>query len=198
MTRVIAGSARGRRLRVPSTGTRPTTDRVRESLFSSLESILRGEERAWSDVRVLDLYAGSGALGLEALSRGAESVTLVERSRDAVRVLQGNVRVVGLPGATVLAVPVARLADRPATAASLVFADPPYDVLASRVAHELEALCHAGWIDDEAVIIVERSSGDDGVPMPPTWDVTSQRRYGDTVLWYGRARRTHGGEEPHA
>lgn len=198
MTRVIAGIARGRRLRVPGVGTRPTTDRVRESLFSSVESMLRAEDRAWAEVRALDLYAGSGALGLEALSRGAESVTMVERSRDAVRVLQDNVRVVGLPGATVLAIPVSRLADRPPVAATLVFADPPYDVPASRVAHELGVLCDAGWIDDDAVIVVERASGDDGVPLPPTWEVRAQRRYGDTVLWYGRARRTHGGEEPHA
>lgn len=198
MTRVIAGLARGRRLRVPNTGTRPTTDRVREAMFSTIESILRSQDQEWSEVRVLDLYAGSGALGLEALSRGARAVTLVERSRDAVRIINDNVKVVAIPGATVLQLPVARMVDRAPSEAALVLVDPPYDVSAERVREELQGLGEAGWIAEDAVIAVERSSDDDACPLPAAWILTSQRRYGDTVLWYGLARRADIGEEPHA
>ena len=100
MTRVIAGAARGRRLAVPTGGgTRPTADRAREALFSTLESLLG----PWAGRRVLDLYAGSGAVGLEALSRGAAHVLLVESDARAARTITGNVAVVGLPGAEVRA-----------------------------------------------------------------------------------------------
>ena len=113
MTRIIAGSAGGRRLQVPPKGTRPTSDRVRESCFSSLASALLAEGRSWSELSVLDLYAGSGALGLEALSRGAPFVTLVENSREAVRILRVNVTSVGLAGARVLAGDASRLRGLP-------------------------------------------------------------------------------------
>ncbi|WP_166351856.1 RsmD family RNA methyltransferase [Phytoactinopolyspora limicola] len=99
MTRIVAGSARGRRLRVPpGQATRPTADRVREALFSSLESTLGG----FSGVRMLDLYAGSGAVGLEALSRGATHVTFVESAARAVRTIRANVTTVGLPGTSIV------------------------------------------------------------------------------------------------
>ncbi len=101
MTRVIAGAAGGRRLAVPpGTGTRPTSDRAREGLFSSWESQLGGAA-GWQGLRVLDLFAGSGAVGLEALSRGAGQVLLVEADPRAVRTLRENVRALGLPGAEV-------------------------------------------------------------------------------------------------
>lgn len=198
MTRVIAGAARGRRLRVPASGTRPTTDRVREAMFSTIESMLRSDERAWSQMQVLDLYAGSGALGLEALSRGAAAVTLVERNRDAVRTINDNVKVVALADVTVLPVPVARLVHLAPFEADLVLVDPPYDVPAHRVTAELEDLAAAGWVAEDAVIVVERAAEDDSCPLPSTWNLASQRRYGDTVLWYGRARRVGRREEPHA
>lgn len=198
MTRIIAGVARGRRLRVPTSGTRPTTDRVREAMFSTIESMLRSDDRAWAQVRVLDLYAGSGALGLEALSRGASAVTLVERSRDAVRTIHDNVKVVALPGVSVLPLPVTRVIERPPTAAELVLVDPPYDVPAEQVIAELQGLADAGWVTEDAVIVVERPAEDAASPLPAGWILGAQRRYGDTVLWYGRARRADGGEEPHA
>lgn len=122
--RIVAGAARGRRLAVPAAGTRPTSDRVRESVFAALESAYG----SLAGLRVLDLYAGSGAFGLEALSRGAAALTLIERDRRAAAVLRRNVEAVGLPGAAVIVRDVtAVLRTRPAQPYDLVLADPPYD-----------------------------------------------------------------------
>lgn len=200
MTRVIGGVARGRRLAVPSRGTRPTSDRVRESMFSTVESTLIAEGTGWDEVDVLDLYAGSGALGLEALSRGARSVTLVEADRAAGRVLRANVAAVGLPGAQVVESRVDAL-NRSGTRVSavLVLVDPPYDVPAERVATELEDLARAGTIVRDALVIVERPARDADPPLPSGWVLLPERRYGDTVLWYGRnspeGAEAEGGEE---
>lgn len=187
MTRIIGGLARGRRLAVPPRGTRPTSDRVRESMFSTVESRLLAQGTRWGEVDVLDLYAGSGALGLEALSRGARSVTLVESDRRAARVLRANEAAVGLPGAQVVESRVDAL-DRSGIRvfASLVLVDPPYDVPAERVATELEALATAGVIVPDALVIVERPARDVDPPLPSGWVMLPERRYGDTVLWYGR------------
>ena len=188
MTRIVAGHARGRRLAVPSAGTRPTSDRVREALFSALDSALRADDVAWPDVVVLDLFAGSGALGLEAASRGAARVLLVEKSRPAARVLTANVDAVGGTGVEVLVRDVARLADiPPPAAATLVLADPPYAWPAVDLAAALARLLAAGWIADGAIVVAERSARDDADPLPSDWPVTARRPYGDTVLWYGRA-----------
>ena len=198
MTRIIGGSARGRRLAVPARGTRPTSDRVRESLFSSLEADLQADETGWGDIDALDLYAGSGALGLEALSRGARSAVLVESDRGAARTLRDNVATVGVPGAQVLVRRVESLAsiEPPDHGASLVLVDPPYDVAASAVAAVLDRLAGAGWIRDGARIVVERPTRDLDGPLPPGWGSVPRRRFGDTSLWYGRgvAGRQHGGE----
>lgn len=187
MTRIIGGLARGRRLTVPPRGTRPTSDRVRESLFSSVESRLLADGTLWHEIDVLDLYAGSGALGLEALSRGARSVTLVESDRAAARVLRANEAAMGLPGGQVVEAKVGALARSGVrTCAHLVLVDPPYDVPARRVASELAALEEAGLIAPDALVIVERPVRDPDPPLPPGWTPLGERRYGDTVLWYGR------------
>lgn len=181
--RIIAGAARGRRLAVPPRGVRPTTDRVRESLFSSLEALLGH----WSDVVVLDLYAGAGSLGLEALSRGARRVTMVERDRRTTDVLGRNVATVGLPGAVVLSLDVSQLASRPAPeSAGLLLADPPYDVPAGEVARVLSSLEVAGWIDRDTLGVVERPARDPQSPWPLDWVQLRRRDYGETALWYGR------------
>lgn len=188
MTRIIAGIARGRRLGVPDKGTRPTGDRVREALFSSLDSEWIAQGISWSQVHVLDLFAGSGALGLEALSRGAASAVLVEKSRSAARVIEANVATVGCPGATVLvrdawqpgALP------PPQQAVELCFADPPYDADALRLVSVLEDLRTRGWLGEGAVVVVERSAADERCPMPHRWSDGRRRTYGDTALWYGR------------
>lgn len=181
--RIIAGAARGRRLAVPPSGVRPTTDRVRESLFSTLTSIIDD----WADLAVLDLFAGSGSLGLEALSRGARSVCLVERDRRTAEILERNIAAVGLPGATLLRRDAAHLAASALVEeAGLVFADPPYDVPAPDVASLLSALRGAGWIRHDALVVVERPSRDRRSPWPDGWAEVRCREYGETALWYGR------------
>jgi len=194
MTRIVAGAAKGRRISVPPRGTRPTSDRVRESLFSSLDSELISRDESWSDAVVLDLYAGSGALGLEALSRGARAATFVESDRTAVRVLRDNVSGLDLPGASVVPRRVERLADlAPVAPATLVLVDPPYSVDALEIAGSLTRLRQVGWIDEGALLVVERPTRDELSPLPSDWVLVRRRTYGDTALWYGRA---HGNETP--
>ena len=182
MTRIIAGSARGRRLAVPATGTRPTSDRVRESCFGALDAILLREGRSWSGLRVVDCFAGSGALGLEAASRGAASVTFVERARPAVAVLRQNIAALGLPGCTVEAADALAWAARSPAPIDLLLLDPPYELPAvalQRLIADVRPRLQPGF-----VVVVERRVGDEA-GMPADWDVVD-RRYGDTVLWYGR------------
>lgn len=188
MTRIIAGRARGRRLAVPVHGTRPTSDRVREAMFSTVDSVLRADGIDWSEVAVLDLFAGSGALGLEALSRGARSVVLAEQSRPAARVLAANVEAVGGGGAEVVVRDVRLLAmsPPPVPPAALVFADPPYDWPAPGLRVVLEELAATGWIAPDALVVVERPARDPDCPLPGHWSEPQRRPYGDTVLWYGR------------
>ena len=187
--RIVAGAARGRRLAVPPAGTRPTSDRVREALFSTLESDLAADGGTWADIDVLDLFAGSGALGLEALSRGARSAVLVESGRPAATVASANARAVGLPGATVIVRDARRLAAAtpPPARASLCLADPPYEWPAADVAALLDGLARAHWLAAGAIVVVERPAKDPVSPLPGAWTPVRRRSYGDTALWYGRS-----------
>lgn len=182
MTRIVAGRAGGRRLAVPpGRATRPTSDRAREGLFSSLAS--------WVDLegaRVADLFAGTGAVGLEALSRGASHVLLVERDPAVARTLRANVDAVGIAGAEIVRSSAERVVD--ATAGQpydVVFLDPPYAFGDVALASLLERVADGAWLATGGVCVVERSrrSG------PPTWPVTlvgvRERGYGEGVLWYG-------------
>jgi 16S rRNA (guanine966-N2)-methyltransferase len=180
---VIAGVAGGRRLRVPpGQGTRPTSDRAREGLFSSLLSEL-GD---LGGLRVLDLYAGSGAVGLEALSRGAASVLLVESDPRAAAVARANVATVALPGAAVAADRVERLLSRAPAGGryDLVFADPPYAVPDTGVQAVL-GLLDAGWLTDGALTVVERATRSGEFHWPPGYAAGRSRRYGEATFWYG-------------
>jgi 16S rRNA (guanine966-N2)-methyltransferase len=181
MSRVIGGVAGGRHLAVPSgSGTRPTSDRTREGLFSTITSLL-GDLSGRS---FLDLYAGSGAVGLEAASRGATRVVLVERDRTALRALRANVAELALPGVSVQPVPVARyLGGLPDLGFEVVFADPPY---AAPIDADLVALT-TGWLAPQALVCVERASRDRPLGWPPGIEALRSRRYGDSTLWYGRA-----------
>lgn len=202
MTRIIGGSAGGRRLQTPRGDlTRPTSDRVREALFSALESLLG----SLGGVRFLDLYAGSGAVGLEALSRGAAAATLVEHDRRTAGLIRTNARAVGFRDADVVTGSVARhLADRPATPYDVAFLDPPYDLTGKAVSADLTALGSNGWLADDAVVVVERSSREQLPPWPLGYEAGRERRYGETTLsfatWTGttveRDQDCYGRDEP--
>ncbi|AQT82918.1 16S rRNA (guanine(966)-N(2))-methyltransferase RsmD [Mycolicibacterium litorale] len=178
MTRIVAGAAGGRRLDVPPRGTRPTTDRVREALFNVLAA-----RRDFDGLRVLDLYAGSGALGLEALSRGAVSALFVESDSRAAAVISRNVESLGLPGATVRRGAVAAVLASPAQRPmDLVLADPPYEVTVAEIEGVLGSLARNGWIGPGSVVVVERPASSAALTWPPGWTEWPSRRYGDTRI----------------
>lgn len=184
MTRIVAGAARGRRLLVPPAGTRPTSDRAREALFNSLRSLLDID-----GAHVLDLFAGTGAVGLEALSRGAAAALFVESDRAACEVLRRNIDAVGLDGASVQRRPVASvLAGAPDSRADLVFADPPYELADGEMTGLLTRLGDGGWLAEDAVVVVERSARGAELLWPAGVAPVMNRRYGAGVLWYGRAQ----------
>jgi 16S rRNA (guanine966-N2)-methyltransferase len=181
MTRVVAGELGGRRLAVPSgRTTRPTSERVREGLFSTVQAMagpLAGKA-------FLDLYAGSGAVGIEAASRGAARVTCVERDARAHGVLRSNIESLAVRVVEVSTAPVERLlGDKAVAPYDVVYVDPPY---ADPVDAVLAMLVAGGWLTDAAVVVVERATRD----TPPAWPrglvLDRSRRYGDTTLWYGR------------
>lgn len=178
MARVIAGRLRGKRFRVPSTGTRPTSDRVREALFAALEA--RGVLR---DAVVLDLYAGSGALGFEALSRGARRLVAVEASRPAALVLRANAADLGVAAELHTQRVASFLATGVPVPADLVLLDPPYDLA---VDDDLAALVRRRWLAPGAVVVVERSVRSAPPVFPDALLSEPVRRYGDTALWLAR------------
>ncbi|WP_203579675.1 16S rRNA (guanine(966)-N(2))-methyltransferase RsmD [Microbacterium hibisci] len=182
MTRIIAGRAGSLSLDVPDAGTRPTSDRVRESLFGALESsdALRG-------AAVLDLYAGSGALALEAVSRGAASADLVEKSPKAATVAQRNAARVTKAVGTDAVIRVHRSsADAFLRAArgpfDLVFLDPPYDVGETELASTLALL--VPLLGPGADVVIERASRSPEPSLPDGLTATRGKRYGDTALWW--------------
>lgn len=177
MTRIVAGAFGGRRLGVPAgRRTRPTSDRAREGLFSSLGDL--------TGARFLDLFAGSGAVGLEALSRGAASATFVESDAGALRVLRANVAALAHPGALVVGDRAERFLDGRDGATlegrfDIAFLDPPYALDVAAVL----AAC-APLVTD--VVVVERATRDGSPAWPDGVAGDRARRYGDTTLWYGR------------
>lgn len=181
MTRIIAGRAGSLTLAVPDAGTRPTSDRVRESLFAALESadVIR-------DAAVLDLYAGSGALGLEAVSRGAASADLVERSTRAAAITEKNVRQVSR---AVPDVPVRvhrQSVDAYLRSAGgaweLVFVDPPYDLGEDELTTTLTLLVPR--LHEEAFVLVERATRSGEPRLPAGLTIDRSKRYGDTTIWW--------------
>jgi 16S rRNA (guanine966-N2)-methyltransferase len=209
VARVIAGEAGGRRLAVPAgRDTRPTSDRAREGLFATISSVFGSLDGA----RVLDLYAGSGAVGLEALSRGAEHVLLVEAGARAARVITQNIEAIGLPGAVLAADRVERvLARGPAPAGvqdgtaqggagiqggtaqgryDVVFADPPYALADAEVARILSLLAERDWLAPGALVIVERATRSGPVSWPDGFVPDRARRYGEATFWYGLVPET--------
>ena len=185
MTRIIGGAAGGRRLTTPrGAATRPTSDRVREALFSAIESwcgSLHG-------LRFLDLYAGSGAVGLEGWSRGAGVVTLVEQDRRTAALIAENARTLGFAKADVVAAAVASTLRRPPAAPyDVAFLDPPYPLEDAAVAADLAALVEHGWLVPGAMVVVERSARSPEPAWPDGLAPTREKRYGETTLWYAEA-----------
>jgi 16S rRNA (guanine966-N2)-methyltransferase len=182
VTRIISGFAGSRTLATPGAGTRPTSDRIREAIFSALDSrdIIEG-------ARVLDLYAGSGALGLEAASRGASTVTLVDRLAAAVKVCRSNAAIVQKGAPAGLAIQISAQAVLPFLLSSreewdLVFIDPPYDLPEDDLAATLSALVDR--LAPDAVICLERSSRSPEPSIPAGLHLDRSKQYGDTTLWW--------------
>jgi 16S rRNA (guanine966-N2)-methyltransferase len=186
VTRIVAGQAGGRTLRVPPRVTRPTSERVREALFNALD--VAGE---LDGVRVLDLFAGSGALGLEALSRGARDAVFVEADRRAVEILRGNVRAVGLGGTVRHAKAETLVAEPGGEPFDLVLADPPYNLAENRIAMLLTGLAGGGWIAEGGLLVLERALRDGDPEWPVAYTPLRTKRYGDTALHWAEftARR---------
>ena len=184
MTRITAGRYRGRRLQTPpGPTTRPTSERVREALANSL--VAAG---GLDGARVLDLYAGSGAIGLELLSRGADSLVVVEQDRAALAVLRANVAALQVPNVQVAGVDVRTYASSPAGRPfDYVVADPPYDVPTSDLSEIFGALATAGHLNPGADLIVERSKRSGEMSWPDPLIGVRTKKYGDTRLCYGRA-----------
>jgi 16S rRNA (guanine966-N2)-methyltransferase len=185
VTRIVAGQFGGRRLEAPpGQHTRPTSDRVREALFSSLDTITYLHGAAF-----LDLYAGSGAIGLEALSRGAGTVMLVEADARAARTARENVKALGAGAAVRLTTAKVGhfLATAPPTAYDVVFADPPYSAADAEITAMLEQLVGRGWLAGGATVVVERSTRSPDLAWVKGITPIRRRQYGETTLWYGRA-----------
>jgi 16S rRNA (guanine966-N2)-methyltransferase len=160
---------------------RPTTDRVKESVFSALGARLES-------ARVLDLYAGTGALAVEALSRGAAVAVLVERDREALVAIAANLEATGMaPASRVVRGDVAAVLGGlppPEGPFDLVLADPPYELGDDTVAEVLGRLVAGGWLAPGATVVIERPAGAD---RPPGWVSTWERCYGDTLVWFLQA-----------
>jgi 16S rRNA (guanine966-N2)-methyltransferase len=191
MSRIIAGSAYGKQLRTPTGDrTRPTTERVREALFSALATWAGGAGQApdqqLAGIRLADLYAGSGAIGLEAASRGASEVVLVESHRSAIELIRRNVATtrLGEPVRVVPATVATYLAGEPQVF-DVVWLDPPYSTPAQEVDQVLARLAEA-WLAPDGLVVLERSRRDPEPNWPDSLAVHWARRYGDTQLYFGR------------
>ena len=181
MPRIVAGAARGRRLIGPAaSGVRPTADRTREALFSTLASLTE-----LAGARVLDLYAGTGAVGLEALSRGAATAVLVECNPAQAQVIRTNAATVGLPGARVVAAGVGHFLVGSPEPYDLVFADPPYDLPDAEL-RTVAATLAGAWTAPGAVVVVERATRGPAWAWPDGLLAIKCKSYGAGTLWYGR------------
>ena len=185
MTRIIGGRVGGRRIATPrGVSTRPTSDRVREALFSAIESWCG----SLAGLRFLDLYAGSGAVGLEAWSRGAGVVTMVEHDRRTVSMISANARELGFTRADIVAAPVSSiLARSPSAPYDVAFLDPPYAQPEDEIAADLAAMRDQEWLVPGAMVAIERGSRGAEPEWPDGFSDSREKKYGETVLWYVHA-----------
>lgn len=185
--RIVAGSARGRKLAVPAQGTRPTAERTREAIFSRLQAAF-DLDGAW----VLDLFAGTGSLGLEALSRGAEHAVFVEKSRGAAHALTKNVEAVGLGGKVIVAGATQFLSTfEPDQPFDVVFLDPPYGVDIVKI---INKLMHTSLLAPDACIVAEYGTGTGPAQWPSELEVYSEKRYGDSTVMIAFVALSENGE----
>lgn len=181
MTRIISGFAKGRTIKVPPFGTRPTSDRVREAVFTSLTSRLGG----FMDLMVLDLFAGSGAFGLEAISRGAKGCVLVEKNPAAAKIISENSKNLGFEVEVKTADVKTFLRSKPSQTFDLVFIDPPYEIPNSEVEEVLTLLKVNGHLEPDAQIVVERSARGEQFTWPSGFEPVQERTYGETLVKSG-------------
>ncbi len=182
--RIVGGALRGRRIEFPDApGLRPSADRVRETLFNWLQADVAG-------ARCLDLFAGSGVLGIEAASRGAREIVLVEQSQAVAHALRSAVATLGVAAhvQVVEADALAWLATGRATPFDIVFLDPPF--ASTLLAPAADALERGGWLASDALIYLERNGGAGEWPLPPTWHLLRDKRAGQVA--YALARREPG------
>lgn len=183
MTRIVAGVLGGRRIQTPpGRDTRPSSDRVREALFSTLATLTDIE-----GCRFADLYAGSGAVGLEAASRGAAAVLLIESEPRVVQTVRANIRALDLAGrcrVVTARLPGVLTAGPEGPPYDIVFADPPYGVPNEEIGELLHGLVTYGWLASAAVVVVERSVRSGPPPVVQGVTLDRSRRYGESVLWY--------------
>jgi 16S rRNA (guanine966-N2)-methyltransferase len=192
MTRIIGGSAGGRRLETPKgQATRPTSDRVREALFSAIESWCGSLD----GLRFLDLYAGSGAVGLEAMSRGAGVATLVEQDRRTAALIARNAKLLGFHVDVIAHAVSGVLASPPRASYDVVFLDPPYPLPDAEVDANLAALVAQGWLTADALVVVERASKRSSTTWPEGIELLRERKYGETMLRYGHAASPSHGDQ---
>jgi 16S rRNA (guanine966-N2)-methyltransferase len=190
MIRIIGGAARGRRLQVPANGTRPTSERARAALFDRLDTMLD-----LAGARMLDLYAGSGAVGLEALSRGAAYASFIENDRRGADALAANLAAVTSPGSGVAgrgrllrrSVATVLADDNPNEPYDIVFADPPYALAEDELGRLLARVAEPTWTAPGAVVVLERATRGPAPTWPPRLESLASKRYGEGTLWYGRA-----------
>ena len=184
--RIVAGKHRGRRIAAPpGDAVRPTSERAREALFNILAHGRFAPAPIFEDARVLDVFAGTGAFGLEALSRGARFATFIEKDRAAREALAANIKALGESGRTRLLAVDATLPPRADGPYDLVFLDPPYR--SGLAAAALEALARTGWLSPDALVIVELAARSDFEP-PAGFETLEERRYGAGRLVFLRAR----------
>jgi 16S rRNA (guanine966-N2)-methyltransferase len=197
MSRIIAGSRRGRRIAMPpGDRTRPTSDRVREALFSAITAwagtAAEPAERSLAGMAFCDLYAGSGAVGLEAASRGAMPVLLIERDARTAQLIKNNSEALQL-AVEIATTSVAQLLRRPpAQSFDVVFADPPYELETSIVSDQLEQLVNNRWVGPGSLIVVERSRRSPELVWPTSAAKRWSRAYGETILFFGSLEHTSG------
>lgn len=183
MTRIIAGTLGGHNLKVPAKGTRPTSERVREALFSKLEHM-----GVVDDTQVIDLFAGSGALGIEALSRGARHALFVEKASHAARLIQANLSALKLTdrAQVQMADAVTFICSRSGEALSgsydLVLIDPPYDIAPELLQRLLAGL--GPWLSPDALVVVETSSRTPEPIWPDFLVLEHKKKYGETTVWF--------------